>query len=222
MYLRKAIGNKLSGVLVKRDCKYHLLAASDLSKYTDMSMSVVTQRQSIPWNSSIVTLKLLLDRIGGAGTVEILEENKKLRAFACIDLIVEGKIIVMEWQATPVNDMYADTVLSCVMQNELGGTNTKGTNTQSKSDRTHFKECLLETLQDAFGESSVLPVTVAGKRVEVTLETLEASLGSPQLEAKRFCNCCCAVCWLCASPATVAAPGPGLGPELRSRGSICL
>ncbi|KAI9584234.1 cleavage and polyadenylation specificity factor 73 [Glossina fuscipes] len=183
------IGNKLSGVLVKRDFKYHLLAASDLSKYTDMSMSVVTQRQSIPWNSSIVTLKLLLDRIGGAGTVEILEENKKLRAFSCIDLIVEGKIIVMEWQATPVNDMYADTVLSCIMQTELGGTNIKGTNTQSKSDRTHFKECLLETLQDTFGESSVpkmfkgnvLPVTVAGKRVEVNLETLAVTTNDDEL-----------------------------------------
>uniref|UniRef100_A0A1B0A5P4 CPSF73-100_C domain-containing protein n=1 Tax=Glossina pallidipes TaxID=7398 RepID=A0A1B0A5P4_GLOPL len=40
------IGSKLSGVLVKRDKKYHLLAASDLSKYTGMSKSVGTQRKS--------------------------------------------------------------------------------------------------------------------------------------------------------------------------------
>lgn len=108
-------------------------------------MSVVTQRQSIPWNSSLNTLQLLLDRIGGAGTVEVLEEDKRIRAFCCIDLTVEPKIIVMEWQATPVNDMFADSVLACVMQTEMGGTNIKGTTAQSKSDRTHFKECLLET-----------------------------------------------------------------------------
>lgn len=145
-----------------------------------MSMSVVTQRQSIPWTSSLNTLQLLLDRIGGVGTVQVLKEDKHIRAFNCIDLTVEGKIIIMEWQATPVNDMFADSVLACVMQTEMGGTNIKGTTAQSKSDRTHFKECLLETLQDTFGENTVpkmfkgdiLPVTVAGKSVEVNLETL--------------------------------------------------
>lgn len=145
-----------------------------------MSMSVVTQRQSIPWNSPLNTLQLLLDRIGGVGTVEVLEEDRRVRAFNCIDLTVEGKIIVMEWQATPVNDMFADSVLACIMQTEMGGTNIKGSTTQSKSDLTHFRECLLETLQDTFGESTVpklfkgdiLTVTVAGKCVEVNLETL--------------------------------------------------
>lgn len=148
-----------------------------------MSMSVVTQRQSIPWNSPLNTLQLLLDRIGGGGTVEVLEEDKRIRAFGCIDLTVEGKIIVMEWQATPVNDMFADSVLACIMQTELGGTNLKGTTVQVKSDRTHFKECLLETLQDTFGENTIpkmfkgdiLPITVAGKSVEVNLETLVSS-----------------------------------------------
>lgn len=143
-------------------------------------MSVVTQRQSIPWSSSLTTLQLLLDRIGGAGTVDVLEEDKRIRAFSCIELVVDAKIIVMEWQATPVNDMFADSVLACIMQTEMGGTNIKGTAIQAKSDRTHFKECLLETLQDTFGESSVpklfkgnvLPVTVADKHVEVNLETL--------------------------------------------------
>lgn len=148
-----------------------------------MSMSVVTQRQSIPWNSSMVTLKLLLDRIGGSETVKIIEEDKKLRAFQCIDLTVEGKIIIMEWQATPVNDMYADTVLASIMQTEMGGTNIKGTATQMKSDQTHFRECLLETLKDTFGDSSVpklfegdqLTVTVVGKTVDINLETLVSS-----------------------------------------------
>jgi len=41
-------------------------------------MSVVTQRQSIPWGSSLTTLELLLDRIG-AGCVEVVEADRKLR-----------------------------------------------------------------------------------------------------------------------------------------------
>lgn len=145
-----------------------------------MTMSVVTQRQSIPWSSSLVTLQLLLDRIGGPGTVELVENDKKLQVFKCIDLVVEGKVIIMEWEATPINDMFADSVLACIMQTELGGTNIKGTAGAVKPDRTHFKECLIETFQDTFGEQSVpklfkgdiLPVTVSGKKAEVDLETL--------------------------------------------------
>ncbi|XP_034114529.2 cleavage and polyadenylation specificity factor 73 [Drosophila albomicans] len=173
------VGSKLSGVLVRRDFKYHLLAPSDLGKYTDMSMSVVTQRQSIPWTSSLATLQLLLDRIG-AGCVEIVEPERKLRVFNCVELTVEQKIIIMEWQATHVNDVYADAVLACLMQSELGGTNIKGATKQTKSEETRFRECLIETLQDTFGDSCVpkmfkgdlLPVNVSGKHAEINLESL--------------------------------------------------
>lgn len=145
-----------------------------------MSMSVVTQRQSIPWTSSLQTLKLLLDRIGGKESVQMFEDDKKILAFNCIELTVEGKIIIMEWQATPVNDMFADTLLASIMQTEMGGTNIKGITTQMKSDQIHFRECLLETLKDTFGEGSVpklfdgdlLTVNVVGKKVDINLKTL--------------------------------------------------
>ncbi|XP_065081556.1 cleavage and polyadenylation specificity factor 73 [Ochlerotatus camptorhynchus] len=176
--------HKLSGVLVKRDFKYHLLAASDLSKYTDMSMSVVTQRQSLYWQGSIASLRLLLERIGGPGTVssEAADGDKKFRVFECIDLSFDGKIAVMEWQATPVNDMYADTVLASLLQSELSGSMVKAA-TAVKPDKMHFKECLIETLQEMFGASSVpklfkgdsLSVTVHGKQVDINLNTLEVT-----------------------------------------------
>lgn len=143
-------------------------------------MSVVSQRQSVAWSGSMSTLKLLLDRVAGPGTVEIIELDKKFKVFDCVEVSVEGKIIIMEWQATPVNDMFADTVLTCIMQTEMGGTNIKGTASGAKPDKTHFKECLIETFQDTFGESSVpkifkgdiLTVTVAGKQAEINLNTL--------------------------------------------------
>ncbi|KAL9695646.1 hypothetical protein quinque_014931 [Culex quinquefasciatus] len=178
-------GQKLSGVLVKRDFKYHLLAASDLSKYTDMSMSVVTQRQSIHWQGSIASLRMLLDRVGGPGTVATDAPDageKRFRVFDCVDVSFDGKIVIMEWQATPVNDMYADTVLASLLQSELSGSMVKGA-TASKPDRMHFKECLIETLQDMFGANSVpklfkgdsLSVTVHGKQVDINLTTLEVT-----------------------------------------------
>lgn len=156
-----------------------------------MSMSVVTQRQSISWSGTLSTLKILLDRIGGPGTCEVVDDRKMI-AHGCINISVEGKIIILEWQATPVNDMFADSVLACVMQTELGGTNLKGTlNTGAgKSDRAHFIGCLIETFQDTFGESSVpkdfsgrlLPLTVSGQQAEVDLESFEVTSSDEQLQ----------------------------------------
>merc|ERR1712098_355083 len=40
-------GLKVSGILVKRNFNYHILSPGDLPKYTDLTMSTVTQRQSV-------------------------------------------------------------------------------------------------------------------------------------------------------------------------------
>lgn len=123
---------------------------------------------------------MLLERIGGPGTVEIMETDKKFKVFQQINVSIEGKLLVMEWQATPVNDMYADTVLASLMQTELVGNTLKSTAAGIKPDRIHFKECLIETLQDIFGEKSVpkmfkgenLTLTVNGKSVDINLTDL--------------------------------------------------
>lgn len=140
-----------------------------------MSMSVVTQRQSIAFNSPISGLKILLDRIGGPGTVEVIEPDIKYKVFDCIDVTVDGKILIMEWQATPVSDMFADTVLASLMQTELVGNTIKTSAAGSKPDRMHFKECLVETLQDMFGEASV-PKVMKDERLSVTVNEKQADI----------------------------------------------
>lgn len=140
-----------------------------------MSMSVVTQRQSVAFSGSVNGLKLLLERIGGGGTVETLDLDKKYKVFNCIELTIEGKMLVMEWQATPVSDMFADTVLASLMQTELVGSTIKGSTTGIKPDRVHFKECLIETLQDIFGENSV-PKLIKGDNLTVTVNNKEADI----------------------------------------------
>lgn len=144
-------------------------------EYTDMSISVVTQRQSITFNGSIGGLKLLLERIGGPGTVETIEPDIKFKVFGCVEITVDGKILILEWQATPVSDMFADTVLASLIQTELVGSTIKASSAGSKPDRMHFKECLIETLQDMFGEASV-PKVLKGERISVTVNEKQADI----------------------------------------------
>lgn len=114
-------GLKVSGILVKRNFNYHILSPNDLSKYTDLTMSKVTQRQSIHYTGSLQVLHYVLQQT--AGEVKIVEVNgdtakKKtiIRAFGSIDIIHEPRIVTLEWVASPCNDMFADAVLSAVLQ----------------------------------------------------------------------------------------------------------
>ncbi|GLH01328.1 hypothetical protein R5R35_007001 [Gryllus longicercus] len=171
-------GHRLSGVLVKRNFNYHMLAPCDLSKYTDMSMSHVMQRQSVHYSGPMAVLRHMLVQIGG--NVDMLED-KKLRVFQCIDLTLDNKIITLEWLATPVNDMYADSVLAAILQAEMLESTPSFFPVPAKMDRMHFKECLIEMLQEMFGEESVpkifkgekLYVTVDGKKANIDLLNLD-------------------------------------------------
>ena len=140
--------DEVSGILVKRDFKYHVLAASDLSKYTDMSMSTVTQRQSLQFSGSPANLKMLLESIGGPGTVEVLDQDKKFRVFDNVEVTFDGKIVILEWQANPVNDMFADTILASLLQTELCGSQIKETKAITTKDPVQIRnDCIMETLQ---------------------------------------------------------------------------
>lgn len=153
-----------------------------------MSMSVVTQRQSIAFNGPVSAVKMLLERIGGgSSTVETIEIDKKYKVFDCIELDIDvaGKLLIMEWQATPVTDMFADTVLASLMQTELVGNTIKGNTIGIKPDRTHFKECLIETLQDIFGENSV-PKLFKGDSLTVTVNDKEAHINLANLVSARL------------------------------------
>ncbi|XP_049828372.1 cleavage and polyadenylation specificity factor 73 isoform X2 [Schistocerca gregaria] len=171
-------GHKLSGILVKRNFNYHMLAPCDLSKYTDMSMSQVMQRQSVHYSGSLPVLRHLLTQT--AGNIEILEE-KKFRIFQAVELTFENKIITLEWLATPVNDMYADAVLTAVLQAETLESSSTYFPLQAKMDRMHFKECLIEMLQEMFGEDSV-PKIFKGEKLYVTVDGRKANIDLVNLD----------------------------------------
>jgi len=171
-------GLKVSGILVKRNFNYHILSPGDLSKYTDLTMSQVTQRQSIHYTGSLQVLHYVLQQTAGdVKTVPATEgdsaRNKTiLRAFDSIDIIHEPRLLTLEWVASPCNDMFADAVLSAVLQAE-SVESPKYLPAPGKMDEIHFKECLMELLQDMFGEDSV-PKIMSGETIKVTVDNKDA------------------------------------------------
>ena len=96
----------MSGVLVKRNFNYHIMAPSDLPTYTDLAMSTVTQRQSVSYTGTLNQLQYYLNQLsadvetsgdslnavrvfGGAVTVT-LEPHKKNNETRCVYRLVHA------------------------------------------------------------------------------------------------------------------------------------
>ena len=77
-------GNQVSGILVKRNFNYHIVSATDLPKYSDLTMSTVTQRQSVYFSGSFDFLRFMIAQV--SGEVEVVEEGRVLRAFQKVDI----------------------------------------------------------------------------------------------------------------------------------------
>ncbi|KAL1438250.1 hypothetical protein MTO96_048328 [Rhipicephalus appendiculatus] len=177
-------GRQLSGVLVKRNFSYHLLAPTDLGKYTDMVMSTVGQRMSISYTGSFQMLHFFLNQL--SGDVEIVEGPKKaLRVFGKVTIVQESaSMVLLEWNSSPVNDLFADAVITVVLRAQCSAVPAKSLpSTLVKVDRMHFTECLMETLAEMFGEDSVGKV-VKGERMMVTVNDRCAHINLRSLEVQ--------------------------------------
>ncbi|CAG9127619.1 unnamed protein product [Plutella xylostella] len=170
-------GAELHGILVKRNFNYHILAPEDLNKYTELTQTEVTQRQSLHYGGSLPLLRHVLLQL--CPRVEFSSETK-CRLYGCIDCTIENSVVTLEWVAQPVTDMYADALVAGILSASLQPA-PKHLPLAPKLDRMHFKECVLEMLQEMFGEEAVpkmlkgdkLPVTVNGATAVVDLATLE-------------------------------------------------
>ncbi|KAL0870191.1 hypothetical protein ABMA27_006335 [Loxostege sticticalis] len=170
-------GKQLQGVLVKRNFNYHILAPADLNKYTELTQSEVTQRQSIHYTGSVPLLRHVVMQL--AGQIEFLSETK-WRVYGCIQLSLESNMITLEWQAQPVTDMYADALVAAALS-AASLPHHHHLPLAPKLDRMHFKECVIEMLQEMFGEDSVpkmfkgdkLYVEVMGRRADIDLLSME-------------------------------------------------
>ncbi|KAG8580210.1 hypothetical protein GDO81_007196 [Engystomops pustulosus] len=172
---------RISGILVKRNFNYHILSPSDLSSYTDLAMSTVTQTQAIPYTGPFNLLSYQLQQL--TGEVEEIEVNEKdcLRVFKAITVVKEQGMVILEWVANPSNDMYADTVATVVLELQSNPRIQKAAvsrKTTKGVDMEAYKKRLEIMLQDMFGEECVssnednaITVTVDGKSANLSLET---------------------------------------------------
>ncbi|RMC17284.1 hypothetical protein DUI87_05863 [Hirundo rustica rustica] len=189
-------GQRISGILVKRNFNYHILSPCDLSNYTDLAMSTVTQTQAIPYTGPFNLLYYQLQKL--TGDVEEIEIQQKpaLKVFKNITVIQEPGMVVLEWVANPANDMYADTVTTVILEVQSNPKIQKAAvnKISKKIDMDVYRKRMEIMLQDMFGEDcvsskddSVLCITVDGKTANISLDTrtVDCEPGSEDDESLR-------------------------------------
>ncbi|XP_048241665.1 cleavage and polyadenylation specificity factor subunit 3-like isoform X2 [Haliotis rufescens] len=183
-------GTKVSGILVKRNFNYHIVAPGDLPNYTDLAMSTVTQRLSIAYTGTLPLLRYYLSQL--AGDVEAIKVNDKqaLKVFKTITVVFEPRMVVIEWIANPVTDMYADSVVTVILRAEKDPMPQKNVPAVMVVDRSHFQECVIDMMKEMFGQDSTgkliknnnLTVTVDETVAVINLETQEVQCGDEALQ----------------------------------------
>ncbi|TNM95387.1 hypothetical protein fugu_016470 [Takifugu bimaculatus] len=172
-------GQRVSGILVKKNFNYHILNPSDLSTYTELAMSTVKQSQAIPFTGPYSLLVCHLRNL--TGDVEELDGTEKntLKVFKSVTLIHEVGMVLLEWIANPINDMYADAIATVVLEVQSNPKALKVMETQNAiMDITVFQARLGVMLQEMFGEECVqltddknVSVTVDGRTILISLDT---------------------------------------------------
>uniref|UniRef100_A0A7N6AIF4 Cleavage and polyadenylation specific factor 3 n=1 Tax=Anabas testudineus TaxID=64144 RepID=A0A7N6AIF4_ANATE len=166
-------GQRVSGILVKKNFNYHILNPSDLSS---KDVSVLQRTQSCCFYShKICTYSFFL--LSVSDDVEELDgmEKNTLKIFKHITMIHTAGMVLLEWIANPLNDMYADAVTTVVLEVQ---SNPKAQKGHTVMDMDVFQSRLEVMLQDMFGEECVdfsdgknISVTVDRKTVHICCET---------------------------------------------------
>ena len=175
-------GHKLSGVLVKRNFSYHLLAPTDLSKYTDMVMSTVSQRLSVNFKGTFQDLFNTLSHLD----CEIMESKggtKFLRIFKKITLNLNttNNFVTLDWIASPVCDMYADTIIGLLLK--FNPNDSQSSLFQNK--QTLESSFLIEVLKDMF-DVSELDTQIDGKVISFSIDNVDIEI---DLNKKQVLKC---------------------------------
>lgn len=109
---------QLSGVLVKRNFNYHLLAPTDLNKYTDLVMSTISQKLTVHFSGTTEQLNVLMSEFEPKEVESKQPDEHKLLLFRQIQLCyqIKQRYVGLEWISSPLTDMYADAVIAMLQK----------------------------------------------------------------------------------------------------------
>lgn len=183
-YEKPIEGQVISGVLIKRNFKYQIIALSDVPKITEMNVSSVNQKMGIHYSGNAGALQALLSQVSTDLVPLKIDKNKHaFRLFNAINVTLEKNLVNLEWQADAVNDMFADAVVSAVLKFESLKTRAPFPMAPVKFCLNQFNECLIKLLKNMFGDDAVFS-TFERNTIVVTVDDKKALIDRVSLQVE--------------------------------------
>ena len=169
-------GLVVSGILIKRGFKHHLVDPIDLSNYTDLGIGVVKQQMSINYQGNI---NLLYDHIKNmSSNIKLYSSNGKnmIIAFEVITLIIQDDVVIIEWVSNAINDIFADAILTIILQISLVpipiNIINKEDNNLKKNHQSLFAVRLKSLYSEIYGQSvvSLIKTNTSTMKISVKID----------------------------------------------------
>ena len=118
-----AQGRRVSGVLVKRNFNYHLMASNDVPKYTNLAVSNISQTLAVSFQQPLgVIQEILTDHAIDCELLDLkaFKPALKIAGKILLTLNLEHKVAYLEWNAGPNEDHYVDMLVALLTKYSSG------------------------------------------------------------------------------------------------------
>eukprot|EP00300_Choanocystis_sp_HF-7_P017207 c19661_g1_i3.p1 GENE.c19661_g1_i3~~c19661_g1_i3.p1 ORF type:complete len:277 (+),score=96.54 c19661_g1_i3:42-833(+) len=197
-------GDVISGLLVSREFDHSIMSADELSMYTDLITSSITQRQLVPFRNTFGCLAHIVEQMyenctTNADSLTITVHDSvsltvlKHDAINSAEYRTVGDLLRIEWESDAVTDMIADSLLSLVLQME---SNPAVVQTlapkQEGEEELENALIILQLLHHNYGEDAVqfnaetkiFHLTVDGKHATINHDSKEVECDDDEFETQ--------------------------------------
>jgi len=111
-------GQSLKGIMVTQNFQSKIVASQDLSKYTQLRVGSISSKLHVPYCGKVETIRLFLGQMFAHVNETINESNCTVFEIDAVRLTYNnngGGVVTVEWDATPVADLLADSVIALLM-----------------------------------------------------------------------------------------------------------
>ncbi|KAF5102455.1 hypothetical protein D0Z00_000382 [Geotrichum galactomycetum] len=171
-------GQIVSGVLVEKDFEISLVGPADLREHTNLTTSVVRERQTVVVDAGSELVRYHLEQMFGA--VEVLADDAdatEFRVMGAVNVTHEGNQSMIEWEGNAMNDAIADSVLAILLAVDSSPASVKLSSKSCSHDHHTPDDNNAPTTTSGLHGKSKRKITV-DERIDGVLAILRAQFGS--------------------------------------------
>ncbi len=117
-------GTLIQGIFSAKDFTFSIVAPNEIEEFTDLVSTDIYQKQLVSTHAPIGIIKWHLEQM--YGPLKQVQDNI-YKIFDSVTLEMQSDAVaVLQWEASPLYDMIADSVVTVILQAEISPASVKG------------------------------------------------------------------------------------------------